>query len=223
MKAALFLPLVLVIVFIGWQLAFSERHRKDGSAAPQPPTETEPMSHIATFGAGCFWCVEAVFQELDGVESVVSGYMGGQVDNPSYEQICTGTTGHAEVAQITYDPSRVDFATLLEVFWQTHDPTTLNRQGADVGTQYRSAIFYHDQEQRRQAEGYRAKLEASGAFSGAIVTEVVPATTFYGAEHYHQDYFRLNPDQGYCRAVVRPKVEKFRKVFAERLKGAQPK
>ena len=180
------------------------------------------MSHVATFGAGCLWCVEAVFQELEGVESVASGYMGGAIENPTYKQICTGTTGHAEVARITYDPSRVDFAQLLEVFWQTHDPTTLNRQGADVGTQYRSAVFYHDEAQREAAQTYKARLDASGAFEAPIVTEIVPAETFYEAEDYHQDYFRLNPDQGYCRAVVRPKVEKFRKVFAERLKKTDP-
>lgn len=222
MKAAVFLPLVLATVFAAWQLSSSERPEPEVSS-PQRSREAQAMGQIATFGAGCFWCVEAVFQELEGVESVVSGYMGGAVDNPTYAQICTGTTGHAEVAQISFDPSRIDFATLLEVFWKTHDPTTLNQQGADVGTQYRSAIFYHDDDQRRLAEAYRAKLDASGAFSTPIVTEVVPATTFYGAEDYHQDYFRLNPDQGYCRAVVGPKVEKFRQVFAERLKGVHPK
>jgi len=222
MKAALLLPLVLATLFAASLLVSATCNEAD-APAPQLPPEVKPMSQIATFGAGCFWCVEAVFQELEGVKSVVSGYMGGAQDNPTYQQICTGTTGHAEVAQITFDPSKIDFATLLEVFWQTHDPTTLNRQGADVGTQYRSAIFYHDEEQRRLAEAYRAKLDASGAFSAPIVTEVVPAVTFFGAEDYHQDYFRLNPEQGYCRAVVRPKVEKFRKVFAERLKGAQAK
>jgi peptide-methionine (S)-S-oxide reductase len=184
--------------------------------------ENETMTSVATFGAGCFWCVEAVFQELKGVTSVVSGYMGGDVENPTYKEVCNGTTGHAEVAQITYDPSVVDFAGLLEVFWQTHDPTTLNRQGADVGTQYRSAVFYHDDAQRKTAEAYKQKLDASGAFVGPIVTEIVPASLFYPAENYHQEYFRLNPEQGYCQAVVRPKVEKFRKVFAERLKDSAP-
>ena len=186
------------------------------------PLETTAVSQVATFGAGCFWCVEAVFQELEGVESVTSGYMGGDVENPTYQEVCAGTTGHAEVAHITFDPSKVDFAGLLEVFWQTHDPTTLNRQGADTGTQYRSAVFYHDAQQKEIAEAYKAKLDASGAFSSPIVTEIVPAATFHPAEDYHQNYFLENPEQGYCRAVVRPKVEKFRAVFADRLKKQQP-
>lgn len=223
MKAVLFLPFALVILAVALQLTSFGEGKRGHVAASDQRRETGPMSKTATFGAGCFWCVEAVFQELEGVQAVVSGYMGGGVDNPSYKQICTGQTGHAEVAQITYDPSKIDFATLLQVFWQTHDPTTLNQQGADVGTQYRSAVFYHDDEQQRLAEVFRADLDASGAFSAPIVTEVVPAATFYVAEDYHQEYFRLNPDQGYCRAVVRPKVEKFRKVFAKRLKGAKQK
>ena len=178
-----------------------------------------PMqTKIATFGAGCFWCVEAVFTELEGVESVVSGYTGGHVENPTYPQVCAGTTGHAEVAQITYDPAQVSFDTLLEVFWKTHDPTTLDRQGGDVGTQYRSAIFHHDDEQRRLAEAYKKKLDASGAFPAPIVTEIAPAAVFYPAETDHQDYFARNPDAGYCRVVVGPKVEKFRQAFAKKLK-----
>lgn len=172
----------------------------------------------AVFGAGCFWCVEAVFQELKGVKSVESGYMGGHVDNPTYQQVCTGITGHAEVAKITYNPNVVSFKELLEVFWKTHDPTTLNQQGADVGTQYRSAIFYMNQEQKELAEKYKMRLNESGAFSAPIVTEIAKAGKFYPAENYHQNYYSLNPNQGYCRYVIQPKVEKFRKAFADKLK-----
>ena len=173
---------------------------------------------VAILGAGCFWCVEAVFEELNGVISVESGYMGGHVKNPTYREVCTGTTGHAEVAKVTFDPDVVSFKEVLEVFWQTHDPTTLNRQGADVGTQYRSAIFYLSEEQKETAEYYKKKLDESGAFNGPIVTEIVEASTYYPAENYHQDYYALNPNQGYCQFVIRPKLEKFRKAFAEKLK-----
>ena len=174
----------------------------------------------ATFGAGCFWCVEAVFQRLAGVHSVVSGYTGGTVQHPTYKQICTGTTGHAEVAQISYDPAVLSFEELLEVFWQTHDPTTLNRQGNDVGTQYRSAIFYHNAQQREIAEQYKQQLDASGAFPTPIVTEIVPLDVFYPAEDYHQNYFNDNARQPYCQFVVRPKVEKLVKLFSDKLKDA---
>ena len=173
---------------------------------------------VAILGAGCFWCVEAVFEELNGVISVESGYMGGHVKNPTYREVCTGTTGHAEVAKVTFDPDVVSFKEVLEVFWQTHDPTTLNRQGADVGTQYRSAIFYLSEEQKETAEYYKKKLDDSGAFNGPVVTEIVEASTYYPAENYHQDYYALNPNQGYCQFVIRPKLEKFRKAFAEKLK-----
>lgn len=172
----------------------------------------------ATFGAGCFWCVEAVFQNLKGVQSVVSGYAGGSVKNPTYEDVCSGSTGHAEVCQITYDPKRVTFTELLEVFWKTHDPTTLNRQGNDAGTQYRSAIFYHGEEQRKLAEHYKKELDSSKAFDGHIVTEIVPFTNFYKAEDYHQNYFNEHGAQPYCLFVIRPKVEKFKKVFKAKLK-----
>ncbi|MEM9023333.1 MAG: peptide-methionine (S)-S-oxide reductase MsrA [Bacteroidota bacterium] len=185
----------------------------------EAPTPTpQPQLAEATFGAGCFWCVEAIFQDLKGVTSVVSGYSNGHVNNPTYKAVCSGTTGHAEVARITYDPNIVSFTTLLEVFWQTHDPTTLNRQGADVGTQYRSAVFYHNEEQKRLAEKYKAELNASGAFEKPVVTEIAAVDNYYAAEDYHQDYFNNNPDQGYCSVVIRPKVEKFRKVFADKLK-----
>lgn len=182
----------------------------------QPQSKTDTV----ILGAGCFWCVEAVFQELKGVLKVESGYTGGQTLNPTYKDVCTGTTGHAEVARIVYDPSQVTLDEILEVFWQTHDPTTLNRQGADVGSQYRSAIFYLNEEQKRIAEGYKAKLDVSGAFEKPIVTEISAFDgKFYVAEDYHQNYYSLNPEQGYCRMVIRPKVEKFRKVFSDKLKN----
>ncbi len=173
---------------------------------------------LATFGAGCFWCTEAVFQNVKGVSKVVSGYAGGKIKNPTYREICTGTTGHAEVTQITFDPSKVSFEELLEVFWNTHDPTTLNRQGADEGTQYRSVIFYHTDEQRKAAENYKSQLEASKVFKNPIVTEISPLPDYYPAENYHQNYFDLNPNQSYCQYVVRPKVEKFKKQFHSKLK-----
>ena len=176
------------------------------------------MMKKATFGSGCFWCTEAVFQDLAGVESVISGYAGGHIKNPAYREVCEGRTGHAEVVQITYDPEVVSFETLLEVFWKTHDPTTLNRQGNDVGTQYRSVIYYHDEEQKELAQQYKEKLNASGAFPNPVVTEISPMDTFYAAEAYHQNYFKNNPGQGYCSFVIRPKVDKFKQVFGEKLK-----
>lgn len=178
----------------------------------------EGKTDTATFGAGCFWCVEAIFQELKGVHSVKSGYAGGFVKNPSYKEVCTGRTGHAEVAQIVYDPSVISFEELLEVFWKTHDPTTLNRQGADVGTQYRSAVFFHNEEQKEKAAFYMKKLDESGAFQNPIVTTIEPYENYYEAEDYHQDYYNNNGSQGYCRMVIQPKVEKFRKAFSEKLK-----
>ncbi len=172
----------------------------------------------ATFGNGCFWCTEAVFQEMRGVHEVVSGYSGGHMENPTYEQVCAGTTGHAEVIQITYDPAVVSFAELLEVFWRTHDPTTLNRQGADVGTQYRSVIFCHDDEQQKAAEHYRQELDSAGVFRAPIVTQIEPFSKLYPAERYHQNYFKQNPQQAYCAMIIQPKMEKFRKVFSDKLK-----
>jgi peptide-methionine (S)-S-oxide reductase len=171
-----------------------------------------------TFGAGCFWCTEAVFLNVKGVTKVVSGYSGGKVKNPSYREICTGLTGHAEVTQITYDPQVITFQELLEVFWNTHDPTTLNRQGADEGTQYRSVIFYHNETQRQIAEKYKKQLGESALFKSPIVTEISPLVNYYPAEDYHQNYFEQNPHQSYCQYVVRPKVEKFKKQFKEKLK-----
>ncbi len=184
--------------------------------------QKKPMNNelqVATFGAGCFWCTEAVFLNVKGVTKVVSGYEGGKVKNPSYRDVCTGETGHAEVTEITYDPSKVSFEDLLEVFWNTHDPTTLNKQGADEGTQYRSVVFYHNEEQKKTAEAYKKQLEVSHVYKNPIVTEITPASTFYPAEDYHQNYFELNPNQGYCQYVIRPKVEKFKKQFASKLKN----
>jgi peptide-methionine (S)-S-oxide reductase len=173
---------------------------------------------VATLAGGCFWCLEAAFQDLKGVENVQSGYAGGRVANPSYEDVCTGTTGHAEVVQITFDPQVVTFEDLLHVFFTIHDPTTLNRQGADVGTQYRSAIFYHSPEQKATAERVIADLQAQKLWDEPVVTELKPLTAFYPAEEYHRDYFRRNPNQGYCRAVIAPKVAKVRKLYFDRLK-----
>lgn len=170
-----------------------------------------------TFGAGCFWCVEAVYQRLKGVHSVTSGYMGGKMKNPTYREVCSGLTGHAEVCQITYDPKVVSFQTLLEVFWQTHDPTTLNRQGADVGTQYRSAIFVHSDEQLRQAEEWKSNLNAKQVFPNPIVTQIESASDFYPAEDYHQDYFNQNGTEPYCQIVIKPKMDKFLKAFKDKL------
>ncbi len=175
------------------------------------------QTELATFGSGCFWCVDAVFRELRGVTSVECGYAGGTVESPTYEQVCTGRTGHAEVCQIRFDPSKISYADLLEVFWKTHDPTTPNRQGNDVGTQYRSAIFHHSEKQKEAAEHYKKKLGESGAWDAPVVTEIVPFTKFFRAEEYHQDYFRRNPEKGYCQIVIRPKVDKFRAVFQDRL------
>ncbi len=173
---------------------------------------------VATLGGGCFWCLDAVFADLKGVESAVSGYSGGAVDNPTYRQVCSGTTGHAEVSQVTFDPSVITFRELLEVFFTIHDPTTLNRQGADEGTQYRSAIYYHTPEQKTTAEQVIKELTAKGIWDASIVTEVTPFEKFYRAEDDHQDYYKNNPGQGYCRIVIAPKVAKARKQFLEKLK-----
>ena len=176
------------------------------------------MTEITTLGNGCFWCTEAIFQRLKGVSKVTSGYSGGHVVNPSYKQVCTGTTGAAECLQIEYDPSKLSFEELLEVFWQTHDPTTLNRQGADVGTQYRSVVFYYNEEQKEIAEKYKSQLDKSGVFTSPIVTTLESFTIFYPAENYHQDYYNNNSGQGYCQFVIRPKVKKFEKAFKDKVK-----
>ncbi|MBK7098827.1 MAG: peptide-methionine (S)-S-oxide reductase MsrA [Sphingobacteriales bacterium] len=173
----------------------------------------------ATFANGCFWCAEAIFQEVKGVEKVTSGYTDGHTKNPTYKEVCTGETGHAECLQIFYNPAIISFDELLEIFWKTHDPTTLNRQGNDVGNQYRSGIYYHNAEQKEKAEHYKIELDKSGAYNNPIVTEIKPFTVFYPAEDYHQEYFSNNENQNpYCSIVIRPKVDKFRKVFKDKLK-----
>lgn len=185
------------------------------------PATQQHKTEVATFAAGCFWCVEAQYQQLKGVEKVESGYIGGHIENPTYKQVCTGETGHAEACNIYYDPAIISYDELLAAFWIAHDPTQLNRQGNDVGTQYRSAIFYHNDEQRQKAEEYKKKLNEEKAFSGPIVTEISPYLKFYKAEDYHQNYYNDNPGQGYCVFVVKPKMDKFRKVFQDKLKDVK--
>ena len=198
-------------------IGLSSPHANAQEHAAQVEAGGVPAEAVATFGGGCFWCVEAVFEKVNGVTDVVSGYAGGRRSNPTYEQVCTGLTGHAEVCQITYDPSVVSYKELLEVFWKTHDPTTLNRQGPDKGTQYRSVVFYHSDEQKKLAEKYMKELDRSGAFESRIVTQIKRAPRFYPAEEYHQDYYRRNPNQSYCAAIVKPKVDKFMKAFEDKL------
>ncbi|MGF2413967.1 MAG: peptide-methionine (S)-S-oxide reductase MsrA [Ferruginibacter sp.] len=181
-------------------------------------TSIKPGMDTATFGTGCFWCTEAIFQQLEGVQSVTSGYSGGYVVNPTYEEVCGKTTGHAECLNIVYDSSKISFDELLEVFWQVHDPTTLNRQGADAGPQYRSVVFYHNAEQKTKTEKYKAELDKSGAWDNPIVTTLESMTVFYPAEAYHQNYYNNNTGEGYCQFVIRPKLEKFEKVFKNKLK-----
>ncbi|HMK28030.1 MAG TPA: peptide-methionine (S)-S-oxide reductase MsrA [Chitinophagaceae bacterium] len=195
--------------------------KKDQSTDNASPANlsTAPNTDTATFANGCFWCTEAIFEELNGVISATSGYTGGNTENPTYKQVCTGQTGHAEALQIVYDPAKISFDELLAVFWETHDPTTLNQQGADVGTQYRSGIFYHNDEQKTKAEKYKIELDKSGAYDKPIVTEITPFTKFYPAENYHQQYFENNENTNpYCKIVIRPKLDKFRKVFKDKLK-----
>jgi peptide-methionine (S)-S-oxide reductase len=215
-KYLIIFSIISILTFTGC----GEKETNAQSEKTKSEGETINMAGLekAIFGSGCFWCTEAIFERLNGVVSVESGYSGGKVDNPTYEQVCNGNTGHAEVTQITYDPKVISYDQLLEVFWQTHDPTTLNRQGNDVGTQYRSVIFYHNDEQKQLAEKYKKELDASGAWEKPIVTEISPFTKFYKAEGYHQDYFENNPEKAYCSFVIAPKVEKFEKVFKHKLK-----
>jgi len=177
-----------------------------------------PQKEVVTFGAGCFWCVESIFQRVDGVISVTSGYSGGKTNNPTYEDVCSGTTGHAEVCQIIYDKNKISFTELLEIFFSTHDPTTLNRQGNDIGTQYRSVIFYHTEEQKKEAEKYKKQLNDAGVFDKPIVTEIAPYSKFYAAEDYHQNYYNQNKGKPYCTFVINPKLEKFQKLFPSKIK-----
>lgn len=184
----------------------------------EPSTTPAGETEVATFGSGCFWCTEAVLQQMKGVRKVESGYSGGWVKNPTYEEVCTGTTGHAEVVQVTFDPKVISYPELLEVFWRSHDPTTKNRQGNDTGSQYRSVIFYHTERQKQLADRYKRKIDEAGVYHSPVVTEIVPYTEFFPAEGYHQNFYANNPRQGYCRVVIGPKLEKLRKVFHEKLK-----
>lgn len=204
----------LVLIFT----IFSCNMEAKNNDKPIENTNDTTITDTITLGAGCFWCVEAIFDQLKGVEKVISGYAGGEIKNPSYKEVCTGRTGHAEVCQVIYNPKIISIEEILEVFWQTHDPTTLNKQGGDVGTQYRSAIFYHNNAQKQIAEAYKQQLESSNIFSNPIVTEITTFTNFYPAEDYHQDYFDLNGEQPYCSAIIKPKVEKFKKKFKDKLK-----
>ncbi len=188
---------------------FSQNYHKKNK-----PMKTE----TATFGSGCFWCTEAIFDRIEGVIKVEPGFSGGETKNPSYNEVVSGTTGHAEVAQITFDPKKVTYQSLLEIFWKTHDPTSINRQGADVGTQYRSVIFYHDKNQEKLAERFLSELQESGIWDNPIVTEIMPLEVFYPAENYHNDYYEKNPTNSYCSFVITPKIKKFEEVFADRLK-----
>lgn len=207
------LSALMVLLVVG-----SSCGQKSKTEKTKTVTETKPGMELATFGSGCFWCTEAIFLNVEGVEKVESGYSGGKVKNPTYREVCSGLTGHAEVIQVTYDPKIVSYDELLEVFWQTHDPTTLNRQGADEGTQYRSVVFYHNDAQKTLAEGYKKKLTEAKAFDDPIVTEVSPFSIFYKAEEYHQNYYNLNGSAPYCAMVIKPKLDKFKKVFKEKLK-----
>jgi len=208
----------LIFLFLLISVTACNRNKENNNFQKKDSMETTTKLDTATFGSGCFWCSEAIFERVKGVHKVISGYAGGNVEKPTYEQVCTGKTGHAEVCQITFDSSIISFEELLKIFWKTHDPTTLNRQGADSGTQYRSVIFYHSDEQKKLAEHYKLELDKSGAWENPVVTEISPLLKFFPAEDYHQNYFANNPTQGYCSFVIAPKVEKFEKVFKEKLK-----
>lgn len=197
---------ILITIVVIFSSVFGESEEKH-------VMDKQVTGEKATFGAGCFWCVEAIFEEISGVHEAVSGYSGGQVKNPSYREVCTGTTGHAEVIQVTYDPAQVSYEKLLEAFFLSHDPTQLNRQGADVGTQYRSVIFYHNEEQKVLAKRVKERLNTTGAYDSEVVTEISPLKNFYEAEEYHQGYFEQNRQQPYCSMVISPKLEKFKKAF----------
>jgi peptide-methionine (S)-S-oxide reductase len=215
MQKTIFITLFLSIALISCAQKPNKMTEKTNNPSFTGKTDT------ATFGEGCFWCTEAFFQRLKGVISVTSGYGGGFVENPTYEQVCDHSTGHIELARIVYDPSQVSFDELLEVFWKTHDPTTMDRQGNDAGPQYKSIIFYHTAEQKEKAEKYKTALDKSGAWDRPIVTEIAAFKNFYPAENYHQNYYNDNQNQGYCRYVIQPKLEKFEKIFKDKLKHAE--
>jgi peptide-methionine (S)-S-oxide reductase len=212
-------PMEKVTIITVWVLVAS---LFNGHLNAQPKTsskmENQSGTETATFGSGCFWCTEAIFLNVEGVSKVESGYTGGKVKNPTYKEVCSGLTGHAEVVQLEFDPQVITYDQLLEIFWKTHDPTTLNQQGADIGTQYRSVIYYHNDKQKQKAEYYKARLEEKKAFDKPIVTEISPAAKFYKAEDYHQNYYNLNNNAPYCAYVIQPKLEKFRKAFKDVLK-----
>ncbi len=212
------IALILAIGIAGWQPESSAQHNPDKEPMTNHMNTSGKNFDTATFGAGCFWCVEAVFEQLKGVNEVISGYSGGHTKNPTYQEVCTGTTGHAEACQVIFDPSVISYSQLLEVFWEIHDPTTLNRQGADIGTQYRSVVFYHNDYQRKLAEEMKGKLEVAHIWKDPVVTAIVPFQEFFKAEDYHQEYYFQNTAQPYCSLVITPKIEKFRKVFADQLK-----
>jgi peptide-methionine (S)-S-oxide reductase len=206
-------------VLAATMLSCSQRETPKSNNFTQAKFTANMHTDTITFGTGCFWCTEAIFQQVEGVVKVTSGYSGGHIVNPTYEQVCEKNTGHAEVCQLEFDPSKVSLDELFQVFWQTHDPTTLNKQGNDEGPQYRSVVFYHNEEQKNKAEFYKSELEKSGAFGKPIVTTIEPYTTFYKAENYHQDYYNNNRNQPYCYFVIRPKLEKFEKVFKSKAKN----
>ena len=217
-----YLNILGAVMVSGISLAGCENNQSPTAllASNQMYFKMDMKTDTATFGTGCFWCTEAIFRELKGVQKVTSGYSGGHIRNPSYEQVCTKKTGHAEVVQIIFDPAQITFDELVEVFFQVHDPTTLNRQGADEGPQYRSAIFFHSDEQKQKAEFYKTELDKSGAYNNHIVTEISPYKNFYAAEDYHQNFYTNNPNYGYCSYVIKPKLDKFRKVFSDKLRSS---
>jgi len=208
--------LIINLLLITYSISYSQKNKV--SDMDNMNDQNNAKLEIATFGTGCFWCTEAIYERLEGVEKVIAGYSGGHVANPTYKQVCTGTTGHAEVAQIYFNPEIISYEELLDVFWQVHDPTTLNRQGNDIGPQYRSVIFYHDEKQRLAAEESKLKMEKSVTFKDPIVTVISPLINFYEAEDYHQDYYRFNPNQPYCRVVIAPKLKKFTAKYQDMLK-----
>lgn len=211
------LSIISLFVFLASCMASQKNEKSVTLVKDHIMTDTNKTETI-TLGAGCFWCVETIFLQLEGVSRAQSGYSGGKVNNPTYKEVCSGLTGHAEVVQVDYDPTVISLSEILEVFWKVHDPTTLNKQGNDVGTQYRSAVFYHNEEQQKVADELKVKLNASGAYSNPIVTEVTAFSNFYPAEDYHNDYYNLHGEEPYCKFVIQPKVEKFQKVFKEKLK-----
>jgi peptide-methionine (S)-S-oxide reductase len=215
-RIAISMSLMLIMLVAGISCAQKSKQKENKMANENEAVK--PGMELATFGSGCFWCTEAIFLNVDGVTKVESGYTGGKVKNPTYREVCSGLTGHAEVVQITFDPKKVTYDELLEIFWKTHDPTTLNKQGADEGTQYRSVVYYHNDNQKQLAEEYKKKLTEVKAFDNPIVTEISPASTFYVAEDYHQNYYNLNGSAPYCTFVIQPKLEKFKKVFKDKLK-----